>query len=552
MKYDIFLSYRREGGFETAKHLYDLLIRDGYRVSFDIDTLQSGDFDRQLYSRIDECKDFIIVLDANAFKRTLDPTFPENNDWMRNELAYALQRNKNIVPVMLSGFTFPRNLPSDISDITKKNAPVYTKEYFENFYKKLKTFLVSKPRKKVILYGSLAVIAISIAALTYYILPHFNSDSTVEQPSVIANEELKVVQEKAIEIESPKPVVQKVTEPPAPTTPKMGENKGTELQVKAKESPSTKENNSAFDKDEFAKLFEQELAKLDEKTKPIVTKGDLPDWVFEGQGDGKYVGISNPDVDSEKGFNQALVRAWMLSQLNNDALIKSTIESYSSYDINNDDYRFEHIINMEVSPTKNVTFTPVRQHISNYGEYFIEFKTTDPSTDNSYSFNIDKDAKIFFTQYLNSVTSQGKEEVLESLSGEIYYTEYQIDKTSYSSEDVTKRKCNYKNTTNALGEADIDGNRKILLVCSSKGRALMANSTANGYWHSLICSILHSAADAVESHEMQVSSVTNINVDTDAKEALLRNIASEKFKANLINVEISDNHLYGDWNIQIK
>ena len=33
--YDIFISYRREGGYETARHIYDLLKRDGYSVSFD-------------------------------------------------------------------------------------------------------------------------------------------------------------------------------------------------------------------------------------------------------------------------------------------------------------------------------------------------------------------------------------------------------------------------------------------------------------------------------------------------------------------------------------
>ena len=48
--YDIFISYRREGGYDTAKHLNDLLVRDGYIVSFDIDTLRSGDFDTQLQS----------------------------------------------------------------------------------------------------------------------------------------------------------------------------------------------------------------------------------------------------------------------------------------------------------------------------------------------------------------------------------------------------------------------------------------------------------------------------------------------------------------------
>lgn len=47
-KYDIFISYRREGGYDTAKHLNDLLVRDGYRVSFDIDTLRNGPFDKQI------------------------------------------------------------------------------------------------------------------------------------------------------------------------------------------------------------------------------------------------------------------------------------------------------------------------------------------------------------------------------------------------------------------------------------------------------------------------------------------------------------------------
>ena len=53
-KYDIFISYRRDGGFETAKHLYDLLTQDGYTISFDTDNLREGDFDATLLNRIDK------------------------------------------------------------------------------------------------------------------------------------------------------------------------------------------------------------------------------------------------------------------------------------------------------------------------------------------------------------------------------------------------------------------------------------------------------------------------------------------------------------------
>lgn len=87
--YDIFISYRRNGGFETAKHLNDLLVHDGYTVSFDIDTLREGDFDETLHKRIDQCVNFILVVDKHTFDRTFDSKFVPKKDWLRIELAYA-------------------------------------------------------------------------------------------------------------------------------------------------------------------------------------------------------------------------------------------------------------------------------------------------------------------------------------------------------------------------------------------------------------------------------------------------------------------------------
>lgn len=148
-KYDIFISYRRKGGYETAKHLYDLLTRDGYSVSFDIDTLRSGDFDVSLLSRVEECRDFILIVDEHAFDRCIDPTFDRNKDWLRCELAHALLHNKNVIPVMLAGVTaFPDNLPVDICAVAKKNGPPHNMEYYDSFYDRLKkNFIQSTPEK---------------------------------------------------------------------------------------------------------------------------------------------------------------------------------------------------------------------------------------------------------------------------------------------------------------------------------------------------------------------------------------------------------------------
>ncbi len=148
MKYDVFISYRREGGYDTAKHLNDLLVRDGYKVSFDIDTLRNGDFEIQLLSRIEACKDFILIVDKHAFDRTLDKNFDSTKDWMRCELAHALKHNKNIIPVFLSGVTgFPEGLPEDIAAVSKKNGPEYNRYYFNDFYDTLKKRFLHKRNK---------------------------------------------------------------------------------------------------------------------------------------------------------------------------------------------------------------------------------------------------------------------------------------------------------------------------------------------------------------------------------------------------------------------
>lgn len=144
-KFDIFISYRRDGGYQVAKHIKDLLTRDGYSVSFDMDNLINGDFNKEIFKRISECEDFIIILDANAFKSTLEGR-EKQKDWLRMELSEALDKEKNVIPVMLEGFdNYPTDLPNDIADVRFKNGPKYTKDYFDAFYEKLKRFIREVP-----------------------------------------------------------------------------------------------------------------------------------------------------------------------------------------------------------------------------------------------------------------------------------------------------------------------------------------------------------------------------------------------------------------------
>lgn len=196
MKYDVFISYRREGGYDTAKHLNDLLVRDGYKVSFDIDTLRNGDFDVQLLERIEECKDFILIVDKHAFDRTLDKTFDPNKDWMRCELAHALKHNKNIIPVFLSGVIgFPDGLPSDIANVTKKNGPEYNRYYFNDFYETLKKRFLhkrSKYRIPLIIVSVLFFVTLILFIIKVY---KVEKDINYDKQSIIEDGKQSIINE---------------------------------------------------------------------------------------------------------------------------------------------------------------------------------------------------------------------------------------------------------------------------------------------------------------------------------------------------------------------
>ena len=144
--YDIFISYRRDGGGATAGRINDMLTADGYSVSYDVDTLREGRFDMQLLERIEQCQDFILVVDKNCFARTVNPATNPLDDWLWQELKYALQLKKNVIPVLLAGSDFPPKMPEDIDNVRFCNGPKCVHEYFDSFYTKLKEMLRAYPR----------------------------------------------------------------------------------------------------------------------------------------------------------------------------------------------------------------------------------------------------------------------------------------------------------------------------------------------------------------------------------------------------------------------
>ncbi|MBQ6718770.1 MAG: toll/interleukin-1 receptor domain-containing protein [Oscillospiraceae bacterium] len=134
-KYDVFISYRRDGGQETARILRDSLTERGYRVFFDLESLRSGAFNTKLYSVIEECTDFVLVLSPHALDRCVNP-----DDWVRQEVEHALRKKKNVIPILLRNFEFPAQLPETLKDLPYCNGIAANMEYYDAFLDKLETF----------------------------------------------------------------------------------------------------------------------------------------------------------------------------------------------------------------------------------------------------------------------------------------------------------------------------------------------------------------------------------------------------------------------------
>lgn len=147
--YDIFISYRRSS-YDVANLIATRLQSVGYNVFFDMEKLRSGKFNEQLFDVIDNCTDFVVVLPPNALDRCVN-----EDDWVRLEVCRAMERKKNIIPVMLNGFVWPKPMPQGMEELEKYQALTASSvEYFDLAMERLQQrYLLSKrhlPVKKIL------------------------------------------------------------------------------------------------------------------------------------------------------------------------------------------------------------------------------------------------------------------------------------------------------------------------------------------------------------------------------------------------------------------
>lgn len=138
-RFDLFISYRRAGGYYAARLLYELLTRRGMNVFLDTERLGSGRFDENIYSVIEQCSAMIVVLSKGALDRRED-----EEDWVRREILKARQeqsrRSFKIIPALLEGASFPKD-PEPGLDLSREQAVKLEPEFFTGAFSKLMDLL---------------------------------------------------------------------------------------------------------------------------------------------------------------------------------------------------------------------------------------------------------------------------------------------------------------------------------------------------------------------------------------------------------------------------
>eukprot|EP00741_Cyanophora_paradoxa_P010315 tig00020528_g9984.t1 len=120
-EYHVFITYRRMGGKNYLASLFcKALESHGYKVFFDVRSLQGGVFDSKILESLRaSCCDVFILVDG-----TLERC-KELEDWVRREIAEACHLGKAIIPVVddpQERFPSTAGLPPDMANFPRHNA----------------------------------------------------------------------------------------------------------------------------------------------------------------------------------------------------------------------------------------------------------------------------------------------------------------------------------------------------------------------------------------------------------------------------------------------
>jgi len=130
MQEGIFISYRREGGSTFSSILYSELCKffAAENIFKDVNTLTPGsNFKKEIEIALDKSSIFLLLVDKNWLQlqnEKGEKKLFSKNDFVRNEIAMAIEKNLEIIPVLFENGTMPaeKELPLTVRSLCNKHA----------------------------------------------------------------------------------------------------------------------------------------------------------------------------------------------------------------------------------------------------------------------------------------------------------------------------------------------------------------------------------------------------------------------------------------------
>ena len=139
----VFISYRRKLGAGWARAILQDLKAHGYDVFVDVESIDSGSFERVILNQIEARAHFLLILTPGSLDRCSEP-----DDWLTREIQHAIKLQRNIVPLTLEQFSFAnhaQSLPAALAPLTKYNTLAIYHDYFDQGMTKLRDRFLKQP-----------------------------------------------------------------------------------------------------------------------------------------------------------------------------------------------------------------------------------------------------------------------------------------------------------------------------------------------------------------------------------------------------------------------
>lgn len=283
----------------------------------------------------------------------------------------------------------------------------------------------------------------------------------------------------------------------------------------------------------------------------------LPSWVFERQGNGRYVGVSDPCLDSLNGESQAVLRAFFLSMMDEGFNVQIMQEQFEyTHKIGVMDFKNDRFMQyVRFYPQYSAKrFRQGRSYRSLFGETFIEIVKVDSyhGLDNNVMYLFDTIEKghivgeYVMNGYENSVVSYKIRAMLNieaMCNAELHNLEY----------GVRGVKGDY------IVDSHIDGD---LVSNKERGRYWYINDgcditqhellqydfeLTNGVWCGLLGSMNYNIANGLQ-YNYTVKSL--IESSSDGKEYNLSRLTCDEYASiRLVGYRIIDDKIEAVWDL---